>query len=66
MKNNKAYVLELILLLILSYALIFLSNSSRRFILAIFLFVYALATKLLLNKTRMLSIKKKEAFKRGC
>ncbi len=63
MKNNKAYVLELILLLILSYALVFLPNSNRRFILAIFLLVYAVVTKLLLNKTRMLSIKKKEAFK---
>ena len=63
MKNNKAYVLELILLLILSYTLIFLSNSNRRFILAIFLLVYTVATKLLLKKTRMLSIKKKEVFK---
>lgn len=63
MKNNKAYVLELILLLTLSYALIFLSNSNRRFILAIFLLVYVVITKILLNKTRMLSIKKKEVFK---
>lgn len=63
MKNNKAYVLELILLLTLSYALIFLSNSNRRFILAVFLLVYVVITKLLLNKTRMLSIKKKEVFK---
>ena len=63
MKNNRAYVLELILLFTLSYTLIFLSNSNRRFILAIFLLAYALVTKLLLNKTRMLSIKKKEVFK---
>ena len=60
MKNNKAYVLELILLLTLSYTLVFLSNSNRRFILAIFLLVYTVATKLLLKKTRMLSIKKKK------
>lgn len=63
MKNNKAYVLELILLLILSYALIFLSNSNRRFILAIFLLIYTVIIKLMLNKTRMLSIKKKGVLK---
>ena len=63
MKNNKAYVLELILLLTLSYALVFLSNSNRRFILAVFLSIYAVITKLLLNKTRTLSIKKKQVFK---
>ena len=42
MKNNKAYVLELMLLLTL---------------------IYTLFTKILLNKTRILSIKKKDVFK---
>ena len=63
MKNNKAYVLELILLLTLLYALFFLSNSNRRFILTIFLLIYAVITKILLNKTRIHSIKKKEVLK---
>ena len=63
MKNNKAYVLELILLLILSYTLVLLSNSNKRTILAIILLAYTVVTKLFLNKTRMLSIKRREVFK---
>lgn len=63
MKNNKAYVLEIILLLILSYTLILLSNSNRRIILAVILSIYAVVTKIFLNKTRMLSINRKKVFK---
>ena len=63
MKNTKAYVLELILLLTLSYALFFLSGSNRRFILLIFLSIFAVITKTLLNKTRILSVRKKGVLK---
>lgn len=63
MKNGKVYLLEVILLLSLSYALVFFSNTNRRFILAGFLIIYAIVTKLLLNKKRMLSIRKKNVLK---
>jgi len=63
MKKGKVYLLEVILLLSLSYALIFLSNTNRRFILAGFLIAYAIVTKILLNKKRMLSIRKKNVLK---
>lgn len=63
MKNTKAYVLEIILLVALSYALIFFKYSNRRIVLAVFLIIYAIITKLLLNKKRTLSIRKKGAVK---
>lgn len=63
MKNSKVYILQILLLSILSYILIFLSNSNRRIILAIVLCVFAVITKYLLKKKRMLSIRKKDVLK---
>ncbi len=63
MKNSKVYILQILLLSILSYILIFLSNSNRRIILAIILCVFAVTTKYLLKKKRMLSIRKKDVLK---
>ena len=63
MRNSKVYILEILLLSILSYILIFLSNSNRRIILAIILCVFAVITKYLLKKKRMLSIRKKDVLK---
>ena len=63
MRNSKVYILEILLLSILSYILIFLSNSNRRIILSIILCAFALTTKYLLKKKRMLSIRKKDVLK---
>ena len=66
--NNRlrVYGLELILLIVLSIALVFNYGLNNRIKVSIFLFCFAMLTKILLKKNRTLSIHKKKILKLMC